>query len=278
MGLLLIATGCGGGGGPSSWVEGFLVDQYGAAITSSAATMTLDGTDVVGHPDSVGHFKMAADPGSYTLRGIFTDVAAGILLKSAMPVQLVQGQTLSVGKFILLDQNLSDGWAKYRAGDYAGAQVAFNLYLDTVRSAQAVLGCSSAYSGLGWALGNGLNSPSQALAQFQEATDGWSANGDAWVGTAAADLGSMKAGGHFSFNQAVEAITTAINLEGDYTSSPAHDKITETDLEAFRALLNFLNGNSSAARSEALSIQQLVNAAGNPGSMDSVAIILKFTQ
>ena len=139
------------------------------------------------------------------------------------------------------------------------------------------MGSGSAYDALGWTLGNGLNDPAKAVADFQSAVTGWSGNIDALVGLSAARLSMMKSDGIFHFNDALGNINSAINAPGDYLSSPAHDKIGEVDLQAYRAFINYLNGNSASARSEASNIQTTVDTSGNDGSVDTIGVILAFT-
>jgi hypothetical protein len=255
-----------------------LIDSYGAIIGLSKASLTLDGTDIVGHPDSQGAFKLNAVPGTYTLRGVFLDVDAGIRLEGERIVNLTVGQPLNVGEFELSDASLQNGWEKYRAGAYTDAKTAFLNYLTKVRSGQSSVGSTSAYSALGWTMANGFNKPTDAATYFQSALDGWSGNLDARVGFAGVKLGLMKSGGPFLFNDAIGSVTTAIDATGEYSSAPTHDKITEIDLKAFRAFINFLNGNNSGARSEAQAIATGVASAGNDGSQDVVAIVLEFTK
>ena len=133
-------------------------------------------------------------------------------------------------------------------------------------------------NGLGWTRGRGLNGPEDAAKNFQEAIDGWNGNVDAWVGLAASELSMMRSDGGFHFNESVTAIAAAIDASGDYTSAPAHDQISEIDLHAFRALVNFLNGNTVSARNEAIGIQGQVTSEGNNASAEAIAVVLAFTQ
>ena len=88
----------------------------------------------------------------------------------------------------------------------------------------------------------------------------------------------MKSDGSFHFNPAINAINSAIDIPGDYSSSPAHDGITELDLKAYRAFLNMLNGNVSGARDEALAIKEQVTVSGSPGSSNAIEVVLAFTE
>jgi hypothetical protein len=279
MAMLIIAIGCGGGGGKqSAEIHGSLSDSYGAIIDFPQAVVSLDETDVIGHPDAQGDFSLTAEPGVYTLRGLFIDSEAGTRLEGVRTVNLVLDKPLNVGAFEISDVNLQNGWEYYRTGAYSDARKAFNSYLNTVRSGQSSIGSASAYAALGWTVCNGLNLPTDAAGYYQSAIDGWSGNVDAWAGLAGIRLGLMKSGGAFQFTQSIQAVTSAIDLPGEYSSAPTHDKITETDLKAFRAFVNLLNGNNTGARDEAQAISQDVSAGGNDGSKDAVKIVLEFTK
>jgi len=275
--LLSLALGCGGGGGASASVKGTLTDGFGAVINRSDAVVSLEGTDSICHPDSKGAFSLAASPGTYVLRGVWADPAAGIRLEGKSNVTLTKGRTANIGLFAISDSSLDSGWAYYRQGKYYAAESAFQQYLTNARSGQASLGGSSALCGLGWTRGRGLDDPVKAAGDFEEAIDAWDGNVDAWVGLAACELGRMKSDGGLHLNQAAEAINKAIDLEGEYTSAPTHDQISEIDLRAYRAYINFLNGNVSAARSEAQAIQSEVATSGSRASANAIAIVLRFT-
>ena len=272
-----LATGCGGGGGSSAHVKGILKDAYGAVINNPNAVVMLVGTSEVAHPGSNGSFLLSADPGTYTLRGSFLDVDAGIELVGSRQVQLVRGETTDIGSFAISDMALENGWNAYRQEQFYAAENYFINYLDSVRSGQADLGGSSAYCGLGWTRGRGLDKPVAAAGNFQSALDGWSENTDALVGLAACELGRMKSDGGFHFNQAVDSINSAIDMPGQYSSAPTHDQINDIDLCAYRSFVNYLNGNTANARNEALAIKDEVDASGNKGSSGLIAIVLAFT-
>ncbi|HDS30614.1 MAG TPA: hypothetical protein ENN67_06160, partial [Firmicutes bacterium] len=264
--ILSLAIGCGGGGSALGHVSGKLADPYGALITRSDALVSLDGAGVSGSPDSFGSFKLSAPPGTYNLVGIFHDPSAGIKLIGKRQVTLVAKQTLDVGIFELSNNNLLEGWARYNQRKYFQAEKFFLDYLDNAKTAQANIGSSSAYSGLGWTRGQGMNNPSEAVEDFNKAVNGWSDNTDSWAGLAGCHLSRMKTDGRFYFPEAISAISNAIDIPGDYSSAPTHDKITETDLKAFRVLVNFLAGNTQTARNEALAIEAEVKSLGNPAS------------
>jgi len=274
--VLFLSPGCGGGGSSSATVKGVLTDGFGSVINHSSAVLTLDGTGVVAYPNSIGAFSITSEPGSYVLRASFSDLNAGFLLSGSMNVTLTEGQPLDIGAFAITSKTLDSAWTSYRNGQYQKAESEFLTYLDQVRASQAHLGVSSVYSGLGWTRGRGLNDPVLAAGDFQKAIDGWNGNLDAWVGMAAAELSSMKSSGTFRFNQSAGAITSAIDIEGDYSSSPAHDQVSEVDLMAFRAFVNWLNGNTASAVSEAQSISSLVDTSGNAASADAIAIVIAF--
>ncbi len=278
--LLVTATaGCGGGGGrPVAHVEGTLVTSFGATVNSSAASVTLQATEAAAGPDSTGFFTLSAPPGTYNLVAVWSDPAAGISLSGKRQVILVADQTLSVGSFEMTDIRLDEGWARYRQDKYSQAETFFQDYLDFVRAGQADISSASAYSGLGWSRGQGLNNPENGIIDFNKAIEGWPGNTDALVGLAGCELSRMNSGGAFHFIEGLNAINSAIDRPGDYSSAPAHDLISEPDLRAFRVLMNFLSGNSLEARSEAQEIETLVNSQGNPASEDLIEVILEFTK
>jgi len=275
--VLSLAVGCGGGGGASGTVRGILTDGFGAVITLQSASVTLDGTGEVAHPNSNGVFQITAAPGNYTLRGSFVSVDAGFRLEATQPVTLIDSQTLDVGNFAISYSLLDSGWDAYRMGQYQNAESRFSQYLTYVRSGQASLGSSSAFSALGWTRGRGLNKPIQASIDFNDAVAGWGNNLDAWVGLSGSELARMRSDGGYHFNEAVNAVTTAIDIPGDYTSTSTHDNITELDLESYRAFLNLLNGNSAGARTEALAIQDEVAVGGSVAASNAIEIVLAFT-
>jgi hypothetical protein len=274
--ILSLVPGCGGGGSSVAHLKGVLTDGFGAVIFHPSAVVTLDGTDVIAHPDSNGAFSITADAGKYTLRGNLFGLDAGFLLTGTEDVTLTEGQTLDIGAFEISNKTLESAWESYRNGQYKPAENSFLNYLDQVRAGQAHMGESSVYSGLGWTRGRGLNDPVQAIEDFQKAINGWDGNLDAMVGLSAAELSSLKTDGTFHFNQSLQAITSAIDVSGDYSSYPTHDHISEVDLMAFRALVNWLNGNTSAAVTEAQAISDQVNISGNSASENAIAIILGF--
>jgi hypothetical protein len=263
-------------------LKGILTTSFGSPLGFPEATVTLiasGSSDIVVHPNSLGAFTVSAKPGVYTLRGFYRDPASGILLAEERTVQLTENQTTDIGVFELTDTALMTGWSKYQSGDFAGAEQQFLDYLDRARSGQSSLGSVSAYSALGWTRANGLDNPTVALNDFTSALDAWDGNVDARVGFAGAELSRMKSdGGHFKFNDAIQAINQAIDSTGDYSSAPIHDSINEIDLRAYRALLYYLVGNEAAARNEALSIQDAVAMSGNEGSREALALVLKFTE
>ena len=276
---VVIVAGCGGGGGghpKTVQLSGILTDSYGAVINLPKASVTLDGTSVVAHPNSDGAFVLTPEPGVYTLRGVFLDADIGVHLSGERTVDLSAAQNVNIGVFELGDQSLTNGWEKYRGGDYAGAKQFFQEYLNKAKSGQASLGSVSAYAALGWTRGNGLDKPADAVGNFESAIDGWNGNTDAWVGLAGARLGMMRGDGGFHFNDAVVAATSAISVPGEYSSGPTHDSVGEVDVRAFRAFVNFLNGNGAGATGEAGSIEQAVDSSGNEGSKDVLAIIAAF--
>ena len=276
--MLLLLAGCGGGGSASVVLQGILTDGFGAVINLPTATLTLDGTGEIAHPDANGAFTLTAPPGTYNLRGNLTDTIRGLYLTGSMQVVLVKGQDLNVGDFSISNKTLADGWELYRQGDYDGAESYFLDYRDQVRNAQASLGSSAVDCALGWTRGRGLDSPSKASANFGDAIEGWSGNVDAFVGLAGSELALMRSDGSFHFNQSVSAITTAIESTGDYSSAPTHDRIKEIDLLAYRSFVNFLNGNTVDARAEALAIQNQVATGGSRAGADAIEIVLAFTQ
>lgn len=278
--LLATATsGCGGGGGrPVAHVEGTLVTSFGATVNSSAASVTLEGTETATGPDSTGYFTLSAPPGIYNLIAVWSDPVAGIRLSGKRQVNLVADQTLSVGSFEMTDIRLDEGWARYRQDKYSQAETFFQDYLDFVRAGQADISSASAYSGLGWTRGQGLNKPENGRIDFNEALEGRPGNTDALVGLAGCELSRMNSGGVFHFSEGLNAINSAIDRPGDYSSAPVHDDISEPDLLAFRVLMNFLIGNTQEARSEAQEIETLVRNQGNPASEDLIEVILEFTK
>jgi hypothetical protein len=195
-----------------------------------------------------------------------------------MQVVLVKGQNLDIGEFAISNKTLADGWNLYRQGDFGAAEDYFLDYRDQVRNAQASLGSSAVECALGWTRGRGLDSPAKASANFGDAIEGWSGNVDAYVGLAASELALMCSDGSFHFNQSVNAINSAIESPGDYSSTPTHDRIGEIDLRAYRSFVNFLNGNFVDARAEALAIQSEVATSGSRASADAIEIVLAFTQ
>jgi len=275
---LLLIAGCGGGGSASVVLRGILTDGFGAVINLPGASVTLDGTGEVAHPDENGAFSLSAAPGTYTLRGNLTDTNRGLLLAGSMKVELVKGQTLDIGEFPISSNSLDEGWKKYRNGDFSGAEAFFLDYLHEVRSAQASLGSSAVESALGWTRGRGLDRAAEASVNFRNATDGWSGNVDALVGLAASELSRMRSDGSFHFNQSVSAVTSAIESPGDYSSAPAHDRIHEIDLLAFRSFVNYLNRNVETARIEAEGIDDRVATDGSRASADAIEIVLAFAQ
>jgi len=276
--LLCPAVGCSGGGSSRGHVRGVLTDGFGAVINHPAAIIALLGTDEVTHPAADGSFTLGAEAGSYVLRGTFSDPDAAFRLSGSRDVVLSKGQTLDVGLFSISNSTLEAAWEQYRKGHYSLAEGSFISYLNETRSGQAHLGASSALSGLGWTRGRGLDRPADAAGNFDDAIAGWNGNVDAWVGLAGCELSRMRSDGGFHFNDAVEAIGESIDAADEYSSAPTHDLISETDLMAFRSLVNFLNGNTLAARNEALNIRDRVAADGNGASADAIAIVLAFTQ
>ena len=91
-------------------LKGILTDSYGAVIGFSAATVSLDGTALVGHPDVNGAFSLTAPPGSYTLRGVYKNVPCRILLAGTKSIALLSGKPLDIGSFALSDSALNTGW------------------------------------------------------------------------------------------------------------------------------------------------------------------------
>ncbi len=277
MAASVFLFGCSGGGNSSGTLKGTLVDGFGGLITHNSAVITLDGTSVIAHPAADGTFSISAGAGSYTLRGNYMNIGAGISLTGSRSVIVEQGKSNDIGNLSLSNSNLDNGWNAYRQGNFNQAETYFSSYLDQVRSGQANVGSSSAYSALGWTWGHGLDDPSQAIVYFSDATAGWPGNTDALAGLAASHIGLMKSDGGFHFNQASSAINSAIVAQGDYSSSPTHDSISETDLKVFRAFINLINGNPSGARTEALELESIVSLEGNNASPAMINVIIDFT-
>lgn len=281
--LIIMANpiiGCGGGGSSISIgsVRGTLVDSFGALITTPDAVIVLSGTGVTGNPDTNGEFLLTAAPGDYVLNASWFNESAGVKLAGGLSVHITAGSTVNIGSLVITDQSLAAGWASYNAGDYVSAETLFLQYLDNVRSGQANIGSTSAYCALAWTRGRGLNNSVKSAANFQDALDGWTGNVDAWAGLSGAELGRMTSDGDFHFNQAVAAVTAAIDGPGFYTSAPTHDNINEYDLQAYRSFVNYLNGNIPNARSEALSIGEIIKTEGNSNSATAVAVVLRFSE
>ncbi|HEX9744670.1 MAG TPA: hypothetical protein VGB30_04510 [bacterium] len=276
--IFLLSTGCGGGGGSSSGtIHGILVDAFGAIISSNQASISVTGGSTIATPDANGNFTLQAPAGSQTLTASLTMVPAGIRLRGSKVITVVEGQTTQVGEFVISDDSLSQGWNAYTTGQYFNAENLFLSYLDTVKSAQADFGSTSAYVGLGWTRARGLNKASDASNDFMKAIDGYQNNADAWVGLAGSELSRMKKDGGFHFNQAINAINSAINIPGNYSSAPTHDLITELDLRAYRSFLNYLNGNEAVAKSEANEISQSVATDGSNASGELLSVVIAFS-
>lgn len=274
--ILPATLGCGGGGSSFGSVKGILTDNFGAVIGFPEAVIYLDGLQTVAHPNPEGFFSINAPEGQYSLRAYFIDVDAGFKLQGQKSVTLKNGKITDAGMLKISNPHLNEGWSRYQAGNYEGARLSFLKYLDYVRSGQSVIGSASVYSALGWTLGNGLNKPSEAIEHFQRAVNSWNGNVDAWVGLAGASLATMRSEGGYKFNQAIQAVSNAINNPGEYSSDPTHDDISEADLRVFRAFVNFLNGNTAGAVAEANNVVDLIAATGSPGGKDTHAIILAF--
>jgi len=272
-----LIAGCGGGGGSSlGFVSGILTDGFGAIISHPAAVVSLDGTSEFAYPGGDGSFTLSAAPGTYILRGQLYDPDEGFLLDATREITVVAGETATIGTFAISDNTLEVAWESYRKSQFNKAENEFKVYLNDSRSAQAHVGASSALSGLGWTRGRGLDNPVLASENFQEAIAGWGSNTDAYVGLAACELSRMKFDGGFHFNQAMLAINAAIDIPGNYSSSPTHDQISEVDLYAYHAFVDFLNGNTVNAKQEAQEIQSDVATGGNSASSGVIEIVLNF--
>lgn len=278
--LLTPVTGCGGGGSssPMGSIRGMLTDAFGALITSGDAIIIVEGTGITTHPDLNGEFVITAAPGNYILSASWFNETAGINLGGKLNVQIPPSGTVNIGTLVISDQALNSGWASYNAGDFASAETFFLQYLDNVRAGQASIGSVNVYCALGWTRGRGLNDPIKSSSNFEEALAGWNGNVDAWVGVSGVELARMTSDGVFHFNQTVQAVTKAIDDPGFYSSSPTHDDINEYDLQAYRAFVNYINGNVAGARSEALVLNDVIEAEGNSASATAVAVVLRFSE
>jgi tetratricopeptide (TPR) repeat protein len=172
-----------------------------------------------------------------------------------------------------LEEDVQNGWAQYRSGNYGAAILAFERAL-TQSEAFAVEPSylADAYNGLGWAylgfsrsagLANQKNIAT-SLGKFQEAIIHDETNADAWVGKAGLLL--IRRNSQDDLREALKAVDSA--LQGDAEYLYRHDYDSEADLYTLRAQCYYYLGELDKAQDEvkrALAIEK-----GN-----SVALILK---
>lgn len=273
--LAAIIVACGGGGNTGR-VMGTVTDHWGAPIGGDSITIVFSGIETIYHPHSSGNFDFSIPEGSYTVDFLWHDYDQAIGILATKNITVVKGQTVNLGNVNLTNAELVAGWAKYRGGYYYEAIDHFNSYLENVRSGQANWGSNSALVGLGWSyarLGKFLDAYNNLNAALT-ASNG--TNIDALVGLGGVFLSVGYDGSSFIYKDAVIYLTSAINMKGDYSSHPTHDRITDTDLIAARALANFLDGKATAAKADISSARTTADTDGNFATLDTLNMLEWF--
>jgi hypothetical protein len=271
--MLLVLAGCGGGGGgEKARVLGQTTDEWGAPVGGSNVTIILQGLPDVFHPAANGNFDFSVAPGTYNFEFLWYDEAQGIEINHSINRQLVNGDN-NIGQIKLTNDSLSAGWVKYRDGLYSDAITNFNNYLTDVRNGHANAGANSAFDGLGWAYAR-LQDYNSSYANFNTAiTASGRKNADALVGMGGLFLSLGYDGATFTFETATVFLTEALTVAPIYSSSPTHDRITETDVYAARALSKFLSGDIAGCQGDVAKSRVNADTSGNFATLDTLSML-----
>lgn len=146
------------------------------------------------------------------------------------------------------EENIRNGWEKYRSGSYGPAILAFERALSEDGSHLA-----DAYNGLGWAylgfsqsVGVNQKNLETSLSKFQEAIIHDRSNADAWVGQAGLLL--IRRGSQDDFRNALKAIDNALQGNSEYLYR--HDYDSETDLHVLKVQCYYYLGELNKAKDE----------------------------
>lgn len=264
--LLLLAVwalativGCGGGGGGTGATLQF-ADEWGAPLSSVAGfTGQLSGgalpAAITLQPSGNGAVGLGVAPGTYRVQATISRPAENLTLAidRSITVSGTAGQVI-VAK--LANQGLATGWTLYRAGDLAGAETEF--------TARKNAGVSGADDALGWVAAR-QGDFNDSVAAFDRALVAQPGFSDALVGHA----GILLVRNSVTDPTEAEALLTeAITISGNYSSSPSHDEIRETDLVVARALSHFLQGDTVAAQADLDSVRDRVATSANFAGID----------
>ncbi len=128
-----LLAGCGGGGSTSDSgrISGVVSQQTRAAGLTRATdemTVSLDGTNLLVHPDSAGHFVLErVPPGLHTLFAVTADNARAF----ALVVRVARGRETSVGDVVLEDAGWITGMVTADGKPVAGARVTVTEVVET---------------------------------------------------------------------------------------------------------------------------------------------------
>lgn len=264
--LSLSLTACGGGGGGGASTILAFTDESAIAIPGGAGFSASVSGDVLSaaiavFPNNQGRATVNLEPGTYTVNAVWRRAEEQILLTATETFTVAATDSNKVTTIALRDSELSQGWAKYRAGDYTGAIDLFTSY--GARAAAANLGSNSAHNAIGWAHGRNA-ALSNADTAFNNALTANPNNQDALVGKAGILL--LRNSSSADASEAVQRLSQVIDAAGPpYTSAPVHDDIRRADLFACRALALLYLGDTAGAFSNLTALQPALSGASVAG-------------
>lgn len=268
----IMISSCGGGSSKGN-IMGQTVDNGGAAVGGNDVTIIFSGLAEIYHPNNDGTFDISVPEGSYSVEFLWYDNDHGVEIFYQHDFTITTGQTINMGTVPLVHTELNAGWAKYRGGLYNDAITHFNAYLTDVRNGHANAGSNSAFCGLGWSYARLMN-PTDAFTNLNAAVTASSGtNSDAYVGLGGLFLSIGHDNGESTYDDSNVYLTSAININGNYSSAPTHDHITETDLYAARALARFLEGDINGAQNDINTANVSLDDEGNFASIDTVNML-----
>ncbi len=261
--IALLHVSCGGGGGGAGGgtiLKGTIVSESGTPLkggqyrvqgTSAIGTIGQDGAFAVPITSAKGILILVNQNPEFRLRRIAFDTTG-------------TGGT-NLGNVTLPNDALSKGWAAYRAGNLAAAETKFAEHINA--SGRDI---AEAFSGIGWVQSRSGNID-EAITSLVSALG---ENLDADVRTALAGANIEKtARGVYSIPEAISNLDLAIGESGFYMSQPVHDNITDDDLIALRAMLNLLDGRTSAADADKTALQTRDDAKLNSASENIITVV-----
>jgi hypothetical protein len=258
--VLLVSCGGGGGGGGGSILRGYIVGETGAPL--KGGQYLVQGTIEIGTIGQDGAFAVPLSASKGIL--ILVNLSPEFRFRR-IPFDTTGTGGTNLGNVTLPADALSKGWGAYRAGNFATAETRFSEHINA-----SGRDSGEAENGLGWARARVGDADDAITSLVSALGEGFDA--DVRSALAAAYI-ERTAHGDYSIPEAISSLDLAIGEAGFYISQPLHDNISDDDLMAFRAILNLLDGRTSAAMADRSTLQNKADPRLNSASEDILVVV-----